>query len=164
MSLLSTFCALIIGITFSYAGAIKLFIFNEFKLTLELIFKVPTAISKGVAVIIVFFELSLFPVLFFGSSGSFIYLFVSFIMCMFVCIPLYAMVTGKIIQCNCFGDDSTLKWQDLVRNLVLFLSSLILCVYPPSKTFNVQTIIIFFLAIATVNIMINLKSISSFLR
>lgn len=164
MSLLSTFCAMIIAVTFFYSGGRKFMIFSEFQSTLELTFKIPVSLSKATSLIIIFCELALLPILLFGSNGMVIYSLISLITFMLFCIPLYAVVTGKEIQCNCFGESSKLSWVDLIRSFLLLMSSIMLCVTPPSQTFNLQNLILLFLAIAMVNIIINLKPISSFLR
>ena len=164
MSLLSTFCAMVIAITFFYSGGRKFLIFSEFQSTLELTFKVPVSLSKVTSLTIISCELILLPILLFGSNGIVIYSLISLILFILFCIPLYAVVTGKEIQCNCFGESSKLSWIDLIRNSLLLMSSIMLCIIPPSQTFNLQNLIMFFLAIAMVNIIINLKPIVYFLR
>ncbi|WP_404936395.1 MULTISPECIES: MauE/DoxX family redox-associated membrane protein [unclassified Pseudoalteromonas] len=164
MSLLSTFGAMLLAFTFLFAGIKKSIIFKEFQSTLELSFKVPRAFSKFAAFTIITCELSILPTLLFPTKPLIIYQLISFIMLIFVFIPLYTLMTGKVIQCNCFGQSSVLDWQDLLRNTILFLASLLLCIAPPLQTFNLQILTLFFLALTLVNLMINLKSISTFLH
>ena len=164
MSLISCFFAMVIAFTFVYAGIKKYKVFDEFQSTLEMTFKVPTSISKFVAISVISFELSLLPIFIFGPNDLLIYQIICFMMFIFFCIPLYAVLTKKTIQCNCFGQSSALGWEDLLRNMMLLIASVFLCISPPLPMFYLSIIIIILLALCLVVLMINLKSISAFIR
>lgn len=163
MFLVTTFCAMLLIITFIYAGIKKLTIFKEFTASLELTFKVPSKLSKIVALIIVLAELTILPILLAAEHLPFIYIILNLVMFLFVCIPAYALFSGKTIQCSCFGEQNTLGWQDLLRNIILLVSSLVLSIWHTELKFELYTASLTFLAIATIAILINIKPIHSFI-
>ncbi|WP_415837812.1 MauE/DoxX family redox-associated membrane protein, partial [Pseudoalteromonas ostreae] len=61
MFLVSTFCAMLLIVTFIYAGIKKLTVFKEFTASLELTFKVSSKLSKIVSLIIILTELTILP-------------------------------------------------------------------------------------------------------
>lgn len=164
MFLVSTFCAMLLIITFLYAGIKKVTILNEFIASLEITFKIPSTLSKVMALIIILAELTIFPILLTAEYLPLIYTFLNLVMFLFVCIPAYALFSGKTIQCSCFGEQNTLGWQDLLRNIILLVSSLVLSIWHTELRFELYTFSLMFLAIATIAILININSIHLFWR
>lgn len=163
MFLISIFCAMLLITTFTYAGIKKLTIFKEFTASLELTFKVPNTISKVVASIIVTVELAIFPILLLADDLPSIYIILNIVMFLFVCIPAYSLFSGKKIQCSCFGEQNTLGWQDLFRNIILLVASLVLSIWHAELKLELYNASLMFLAVATMAILINIRPIYSFI-
>lgn len=163
MFLVSTFCAMLLIVTFIYAGIKKLTVFKEFTASLELTFKVSSKLSKIVSLIIILTELTILLILLAAEKSPFIYIILNLVMFIFVCIPAHALFSGKKIQCLCFGEQKNIGWQDLIRNIILLISSLVLSIWNTELKFELYTASLTFLAIATLAILINIKPIHSFI-
>ncbi|NOU52487.1 hypothetical protein HG263_18400 [Pseudoalteromonas sp. JBTF-M23] len=164
MEQFSTFCLMVIAVTFFVAALKKTQNFSTFYATLELSFKVPLPLSKPLAAIIIFIELGLSLLLLASGDALWLRIFTVIITFIFMLAPLYALISGKEIQCSCFGEETTLGAYELIRNLTLFTLSTYAYLIEPKNTSITNLLIIILLATATFLLIKNTKEIHYFIK
>jgi uncharacterized membrane protein YphA (DoxX/SURF4 family) len=129
--LLSIAFRLILGAVFVYAGVQKVFVPDEFSISVQNYMLLPVTLTNLVAIILPWLEIYCGVFLLAGIFVQGSALLVSLMNIVFIFALLSAIIRGLDINCGCFGSDTPVDWLKIVENLILLgMSVHLVCKVP----------------------------------
>lgn len=161
--ILSVFCQFTLVFTFSFAAFKKIQSTEEFVATIETSFKTSNGIARILSYLLIVFEviMALAMVLAYQASITWVVMIALFVL--FFSMSVFSVVSGKKLECNCFGETTKMGWPHAFRNLLLLSAAVYCFIFTPLILPTLQTLIAVGMSLILLVLLVSIQDLIQFL-